>query len=494
MLATHAQILGWYGDPEDAQTAGMEALTLAERLDMPMLVSEIITTLSGLKKSGPREALRAALTDAVERAERTGALHAELRGRYLLGRSHEDAAEWAEADRWFRSASERGVEAGLPWAPFCLEARWQLAWVKVVTGEWDEALRLTEISQEEGAPVIPRAILEPIRLSVLFGRGTDIDDRLARLRGLWEREGSVAIHAGDLAIRSAGRRGDATAALAAYDDSVAVLGRIWHEWFGARIRLAAVTLDAISRALPQIPAGERAEWAAHIDRLHSDGVTVLERYSDPSGFWGPEGRAWSKRLDAETLRGRWLAGVDAPPQDVLVDTWRETEQLFAEFGHVAELAQVRVTLAGILRATGDAAGARELGDLARASAKALGAKPMLDDLKSIGSAASRSDVDLRHPDRPRGRDPGAGRGGPQQRRDRQAAVHQREDRERPRVQHPRQARAPPAAPRPRPSPGGAGCSAEHWPNLAELWPSMDRGGRGNLSTLDTTRSRSQEDA
>jgi DNA-binding CsgD family transcriptional regulator/tetratricopeptide (TPR) repeat protein len=391
VLATHAQVLGWFGDPEDAQATGMEALTLAERLDMPMLVSEIITTLSGLKKSGPREALRTALADAVDRAQRTGALHAELRGRYLLGRSHEDAAEWAEADRWFRSASDRGVEAGLPWAPFCLEARWQLAWVKVVTGEWDEALRLTEIGQEDGAPVIPRAVLEPIRLSVLFGRGVDIDDRLAGLRGYWEREGSVAIHACDLVIRSAGRKGDAKAALAAYDDGVGVLGKIWHEWFGARIRLAAVTLDAISRALPRIPAGERAGWAAHIDRLHADGVTVLDRYTDPSGFWGPEGRAWAKRVDAETLRGRWLAGVDAPPQDVLVDTWREAEQLYVEFGHAAELAQVRITLAGILRAVGDPAAARELGDLARATAHELGAQPLLDDLRSIGSAPVRGD-------------------------------------------------------------------------------------------------------
>jgi DNA-binding CsgD family transcriptional regulator len=227
---------------------------------------------------------------------------------------------------------------------------------------------------------------------VLSGRGVNVDDRLARLRGYWEREGSVAIHACDLAIRSAGRRGDATAALAAYDDGVGVLSKIWHEWFGARIRLAAVTIDAICRALPRIPAGERVAWAGHIDRLHSDGATVLERYSDPSGFWGPEGRAWSKRLDAETLRGRWLSGVDAPPQDVLVETWREAEHLFAEFGHVAELAQVRVTLAGILRATGDPAGAREVGDLARTAAHDLGAQPMLDDLKSIGSAPARGDA------------------------------------------------------------------------------------------------------
>lgn len=392
VLAEHARILAGFGRIDEAQTFGMDALPLAERLDMPVLVSEIVTTLSGLKKAGPRDALRTSLAEAVERAQRTGALHAELRGRFHLGRSYEDTAEWADAEQWFRSAIARGVGAGLPWAPFCLEARWQLAWIKQVQGEWDDVLELTEIGESEGAPAIPRAMLEPVRLGVLFGRGADVTDRLRRLRDYWEREGGVAIHAVDLEIRSAGRQGDAKAALAAYDDGVTVLGRIWHEWFGARIRLAAVTLEAICRSLPQMSAGERAEWASQIDQLHSDGATVLDRYSDPSGFWGPEGRAWFKRLDAETLRARWLAGVDAPPQDVLVDTWREAEHLFAEFGHVPELAQVRATLAGILRATGDPAGARALGDAARETAHRLDAQPLLDDLKAIGSAPSRGDA------------------------------------------------------------------------------------------------------
>ena len=109
---------------------------------------------------------------------------------------------------------------------------------------------------------------------------------------------------------------------------------------------------------------------------------MLQKYADPSGHWGPEGRAWMKRLDAETLRARWLAGIDAPPQDALVDTWRDAEQLFADFGHVHELAAVRATLAGILRATGDPAGAREVGDLAREAAHRLGAQPLLDELQA----------------------------------------------------------------------------------------------------------------
>ena len=77
---------------------------------------------------------------------------------------------------------------------------------------------------------------------------------------------------------------------------------------------------------------------------------------------GSRGPGLGQRLDAETLRPAGSAGIDAPPQEALVEAWREAEALFAEFGHVHELATVRAVLAGILRATGDPAAARELGD------------------------------------------------------------------------------------------------------------------------------------
>ena len=41
---------------------------------------------------------------------------------------------------------------------------------------------------------------------------------------------------------------------------------------------------------------------------------------------------------------------------------------------------------------GDQTGARELGDVARATAHALGAQPLLDELKAIGSAPARNDA------------------------------------------------------------------------------------------------------
>jgi DNA-binding CsgD family transcriptional regulator/tetratricopeptide (TPR) repeat protein len=391
VLGIHARALMSMGRYEEAQAVGLDALEVAERLDLNELASDAITTLSGLKKAGPKEALRAALEDAVGRAVRAGALEAELRGRWMLGRSYEDWAEFEETERWFRSGIQRGTEAGVPWAPYAFEARWKLAWALVIQGHWDGALALCDV-RDQAPPPIPKALLESVRLTVEFARGADVSAALAALRRFWPREGGVAIHAAAVGIRQAARRGDPAAVLVAYDDAVQVLTRIWHEWFSARIRLAAIAIESLVACLPGMSAAERATYLQHAERLHGDGHTVLDRYTDPSGFWGPEGRAWVQRLDAQLLRMRWLVGTDAPPLDVLVGTWREDAQLFEDFGEVHELARSRTALAGILRASGDLVAARELGDLARETAHRLEAQPLPDELRALGSTAARGDA------------------------------------------------------------------------------------------------------
>ena len=386
VLANHAKILAGFGRLEEAQTFGMDALELAERLDLNELASDAITTLSGLKKAGPKEGLRAALEEAVTRAAVSGAVDAELRGRFLLGRSFEDWAEFDEAEMWFTSAIERAVAAGLPWAPYGFESRWQLSWIHLVRGEWDRALDLFVV---EGPfpPPIPRAMLTSMRLQIVQHRGEDVGARVSGLRPFWRREGAVAIHAAAIEMIAAGRRDEPAGAVASYDDAVVVLGGIWHEWFSARIRLAAIAIGVVADVMPRQSGAEREARMPDVERLNGDGHVVLDRYKDPSGHWGPEGRAWVKRLEAETLRARWLSGVDAPQLDVLVETWCEAERHFVDFGHVHEIATVRVKLAGILRATGDSAGARVVGDLARESAQRLGAQPLLDELRALGNTA-----------------------------------------------------------------------------------------------------------
>ena len=157
VLAAHARILSAYGRFEEAQPAALEALALAEQFDLSLVASDAITTLSGLKRFGPAEALRSALNEAVERAAATGAVQAELRGRFLLGRSYEDRAEWDEAEGWYRSVISKGEAAGLPWAPYAFDARWQLAWLCWVRGRWDEVLQLTDLTRPGAAARVPAA-------------------------------------------------------------------------------------------------------------------------------------------------------------------------------------------------------------------------------------------------------------------------------------------------------------------------------------------------
>lgn len=390
VLATHARALAARGAYDEAQVVGLEALALSERLDLHELASEAITTLSGLKKAGPKEGLRVALAEAVARAAAAGAAPAELRARFLLGRSYQDWGEWDDAERWFASAVELADRAGVPWSPYGFESRVQLCWIATVRGRFDDVLRLTDVD-DLGAPPIPRADLEALGLTVLQARGEDVGGAARRLRRFWSREGGIALHSAGLEMVHCGRVGDAAGAIRVYDEVVTVLSRTWHAWFSARIRFAAIAIRAVGDAMPSLSAAERSALLPDVDRLAEDGRIVVQRYSDPSGHWGPEGRAWQRRLEAEQLRAHWLAGVDAPPQEQLVEAWRDAVALFEEFGHRYELAVARTTYAGILRATGDAAGAREQGDLARAAAYELGAQPVLDDLRAVGSSAVRGD-------------------------------------------------------------------------------------------------------
>ncbi|NYJ03061.1 DNA-binding CsgD family transcriptional regulator/tetratricopeptide (TPR) repeat protein [Nocardioides thalensis] len=394
VLATHARVLAGFERIEDAEAAATEALGLAERIGMPILASEVVTTLSGLRMKqvhgSDRDALRGALEDAVDRAVAAGALSAELRGRFLLGRSYQEDAQWEGAERWFTSAVERGAEAGLPWAPYSIESRWQLGWVYYARGKWDAALEIVSIVDDEVGPLIPRAILEPIRLAIQATRGDDVLPALQRLRKVWVDEGGVAVFTAGTEIEVAACDGDAGRALDVYDSVVAVLSQIWDERFPGRVRLAAQALDAIARALPSAPAAERAALVARADALRADGEAVVTRFAAKKSKWGPEGQAWAARLVAEHLRVRWSGGIDAPDRDELLAAWAEAVAAFERFGSVPELAKLRTAYTTILRLVGETGPAREQADIAREVARELGATVLLDQLHTPGSAPARS--------------------------------------------------------------------------------------------------------
>ncbi|WP_300644567.1 helix-turn-helix transcriptional regulator [Nocardioides sp.] len=380
VLAAHARILAGCERYDEARAAGLEALALAERLDLQALASEALTTVAGLKNA-PVDRVRAALAEAVAQAQAVGALNAELRGRFLLARSHQDAGEWDDAVTWLRSAVDRAREGRVPWAPYGFEARWQWAWIEMVRGDWATADRLTDTTGDVPPP-LSGAMLGSIAVVMAQARGQDVTRQLRELRRSWPHEGAVVIGSAGVEMLVA------PAPVRVYDDAVDLLSRLWHPLFSARVRLAATAIGALADRAADLEAGRRPEVLADVARLHADGRRVLEHHDD----WGPEGRAWALRLDAETSRARWLLGEEVDPGG-LVAAWVGTTAAYDALGHVLETARCRVVLATVLRATGHTAGAREAADRTRATAEQLGLAPVLAQLRALGTTPVRATAD-----------------------------------------------------------------------------------------------------
>ncbi|HJQ04736.1 MAG TPA: AAA family ATPase [Nocardioides sp.] len=384
-LATHAELLAkrvTMGDASSTQQAEMvatEALALAERLGLGGVVSAVIATLSRLRE-GPAD-LRRALRDAVHHAEMADALRPELRARFLLARSHQDEAEWDEAEEWYRSVLARGQ--GQDWAPYVLDARWQLGIIRWIRGEWVDALELVTVGRV--APPVPRGILAPTRLSIQHARGGDVIEELVALRALWPDEGAIAVFSAGAELEVYADAADADAALDLHGRVTGLLTEIWQPRFPAGVRLAAQTLAAIAAALPTATGVERARLATEGARVAEDGRMVVKAHD-----WGIEGRFWQARLAAEDLRVRWLAGEDPPTREELVAAWDLAVERADAMGHVTEGARVRASYASILRQLGDREEARRHADAARVTAQQLGWVRLTDALTASGAAPSRT--------------------------------------------------------------------------------------------------------
>ena len=392
VLAVHARMLARYGHFKEGREVAMTALALAERLDMPRLASDIRTTLVGLeKKGGPSESLIEALRTAIAGAVEAGASNTELRALLLLGNHHLDSAEFAEADDAFQQATTRAKAEGTPWVPYAAEARWMHGVSLRMQGRWDDALTLLDVSGEV-APPIYAALFGGTRSQILVARGDPEGERLAHnLRSFWREEGLVATTAGSAEMEAAQQRGDQVAAYATYRQVVDTLTSIWHPLFQARVRLAATTLAAFASGAGNRSATERAADASLVAGLVDDAHAVLERRNEKSGTsWGPESLAWESRVDAELLRWRWAADIDPPSPEELVAVWRDAEARFETYAAPYELACIRVALAEVLAATGDAEGAREARAAATKAADELGAGPLLALLGERPSAPAPS--------------------------------------------------------------------------------------------------------
>lgn len=383
-LFVHAESLGrWRAD--EARTAALEALDLAERNDLASLAVELQTTLAGLDHAGGEDS-GAGWRSAAERARRAGLIEPELRALYFLGRLHHDRGDLDAAGEVYREVIARSEVGGLRWSPYPAEARLLLAVALTHQGRLDEAVDLLDVTGQDPPRVYEWLFFAHQMLIMIGIRGDSHSRALERLREFWGSDGLTAITAGSAEVMRAAAAGDPAAALAAYDDVVASVAPLWHEWFQARLRLATLAIGAFAGAAARQSGDEREVARSDVDRLMSDAGRVIDFYAPYDASRGPEYRMWVARRSAEHLRWRWLAQVDPPSADELVAGWRAAEEAAVSYGSVPEIAQTRVRLSGILRAAGDAAAARVVADQARASAHDMGAHPLLAELTALGSA------------------------------------------------------------------------------------------------------------
>ena len=387
VLAAHARACAERGREEEATRAAMEALGLAQKLDLPHLVADTTTTLARIDEhAGDPETAERALLETIQQARRGGDVSSQMRSECFLASLYLERGELDRAQAAYQRAWEAARRAGRPWAPYGFDGRVFAAVVAYQRGEWDEALSIADPAGESPPP-LAEAFLLAARLAVDVGRGVPGARALhARVRPLWGQDGLLTIMAGSAAIDLFGDSGDTAAMLAAHDDVVAAMAQLSSAYFQARLRLSALVLGQLGAAAGQAPAGERSALAERAPALVEAIDHVLHRVAKRNRPFGPEGRAWQARARAEELRLSWLTGVEAPAEAALVAAWQEAVTGFEALGHVFELARSRARYAEVLRAVGRVDEARSQADAARAAAHRLGAQPLLDELRRVWSS------------------------------------------------------------------------------------------------------------
>jgi DNA-binding CsgD family transcriptional regulator len=391
LLALHARVAMAMGREVDAVRSATEAVEIAEAVGSKLAATEARTSLATIERRtrAPEEAAKV-LEDVIEQAASVGDAASEVRSRHSLAGLWFEQCDLPRAEAGYLAAHQRAVETGRRWDIYALMSRSMAAYVQYHRGEWDAALRTADTTGERPT-AIGDGVLRGVRMLIAVGRGhcDQVLADLAQLRQYFRREGQIPLNAGFAALEAYEQRADVAGTLALIDELVEVLGELWlNPWFLARIQMSAVGISALGNAAATAPQSQHAELAAAGSELASAGRTSAEKGVPSTRELGREGRAWLARLEAESARLRWLTGEDPPSADELVASW---ERAIAEFdyGNVVQVARARARLAAALRATGRATEAAEQAELARAAADAMGAAPLLEQLRTLGGATRR---------------------------------------------------------------------------------------------------------
>ncbi len=394
-LAQHARTAIALNRAELASEEAHAALEMARELGLPETESSARETLAriGQRAGSPDEAEKW-LLEAVDRARTGGSrsLNAQLRSRISLAFLYYDLGRIDDAATQLHEVIDRGSAAGMPWSVHPLDARVLLTLAEYNRGNWDEAARVGSVTGQSPPTPFAEAALDAAATHVMAGRGkTRLLKLLNEGRSWWDKDPMIAVNFAGPAMEMYLASGEPIRALDLFDEIIeVVVGRWLNPLFLGRIRLTAVAVGVAASAAANWTEVERS---AAVSRLSPAVATAREAAYGRVGAGavrplGPEGVAWFDRLEAEWLRLRWLAGVDPPDVQDLITAWRTAVQSSAD-RYVYEHARAQARLAAVLRAAGEVDEARSLADAARATAKRLGAEPLLAELRELSTGPRR---------------------------------------------------------------------------------------------------------
>jgi DNA-binding CsgD family transcriptional regulator/tetratricopeptide (TPR) repeat protein len=382
LLGAHTQALADRGRDDEATRAGAEAVELAERAGLRDVADEVRVVVAKVReRTGDPEQSQQALEQILADPAVRGT-PAESRALHHLGSLHHRAGRLREAVEVYQRGAARARAVGREWAPYALECRLLGGIAAYELGDWDLATAILARNGTE-APLMARALLDAALLHIAAGRGD-----VAALAGLpairrWrETEGLIGLLAATAAIDLHGDSGDLDSAVAAHDEVVEMLERLWRPGFQARLRLSGLMVGQLASHAAQATSGQRRLLLARGEELAEVNDSVWTR-SVQDGLDGPEAAAWDARTRSEWLRLQWLAGASRVPDlGAMEAAWRETVQRFDTYGHAFEGARSRARLAAVLRASGSTETA-EVVEQAVAVARRLGAAPLLAELRPL---------------------------------------------------------------------------------------------------------------
>ncbi len=389
LLARRAEALMDSGAEPEALEVADEAMALAVEHDLAVDRTDLASILARLSETSgdPRESIRR-LEGAVAAWTREPDL-ALLRAMDILASVHFRQGDHEAALAAYERTVAEARRAGLEWSVYGVDARAMVVTTAYEMGEWDRAAGAAEHDIETGMPAWAAASIDAAAGGLLAARGQlSATDLLAATRPWWVDDGRTAVQSGIAAVDLLGSGGDVDRMLAVHDEVVDFLRGLWGRGqVAVEVRLAALAMGHLATALRSRPPAGRRDLLAQVDRLW---LQAQEVWGEGSLLHPPllEGRAWQVRAQAEHQRARWAGGDDVP-LDGLVARWREVVDRFEQYGERYEASRGRWRLAEVLVAAGDPSAVHEL-RLARETAQALGARPLLAALEHLAPRNERA--------------------------------------------------------------------------------------------------------